>query len=319
MRRNPYPHEECHSTRRAGACVGVTKIWVRDQAIDWLKEEGKLGATELKKKLKESHKVDVTYRKVYLGKQLAIDTIYGLWGKRFDNLYRFKAQIEESSPGSFVVIDHHTIDNKTRFNRFFFAMKPCVDGFLRGCRPYLAVDNTFLNGKFKGQLCVACTVDGHNWMYPVAVGVIDSETNENWVWFMERLKEAIGTPVGLTFSTDCGQAVMNGVSEVFSEAKHRECMYHLVQNFKKRYSGEVFYKHLWQSAYSWNPYMFEKHYQAMAEYKPKAMKYLQETHKKLWTRSQFSTLSKVDYITNNLAEAFNNWASNKFINIYLLH
>jgi len=120
--------------------------------------------------------------------------------------------------------------------------------------------------------------------------VIDSETNENWVWFMQRLKEAIGSPVGLTFSTDCGQAVMNGVSEVFPEAEN-----------------------LWQSAYSWNPYMFEKHYQAMAEQKPEAMKYLQENHKKLWTRSQFSTLSKVDYITNNLAESFNNWVSNKFI------
>ena len=114
---------------------------------------------------------------------------------------------------------------------------------------------------------------------------------------MERLKEAIGTPVGLTFSTDCGQAVMNGVSEVFTQAEHRECMYHLVQNFKKRYNGEVFDKHLWQSAYFWNAYMFEKHYQAMAEFKPEAMKYLQKTHKKLWTRSQFSTLSKVDYIT----------------------
>ena len=110
----------------------------------------------------------------------------------------------------------------------FFALKPCVDGFLRGCRPYLAVDSIFLNGKFKGQLCGACAVDGHNWIYPVVVGVIDSETNEKWVWFMERLKEAIGTPVGLTFSTDCGQAVMNGVSEVFPQAKHRECMYHLV-------------------------------------------------------------------------------------------
>jgi hypothetical protein len=65
--------------------------------------------------------------------------------------------------------------------------------------------------------------------------------------------------------------------------------------------------------------MFEKHYQAMAEFKPEAMKYLQKTHKKLWTRSQFSTLSKVDYITNNLAEAFNNWVSNKYIDIFLLH
>ena len=65
-------------------------------------------------------------------------------------------------------------------------------------------------------------------MYPVAVGVIDSETNENWVWFMERLKEAIGTPEGLTFCIDCGHPIMNGVSEVLPNAEHRECMYHLV-------------------------------------------------------------------------------------------
>jgi hypothetical protein len=32
---------------------------------------------------------------------------------------------------------------------------------------------------------------------------------------MERLKEAIGNLVGLTFSTDCGQPVMHGVSKVF--------------------------------------------------------------------------------------------------------
>ena len=41
------------------------------------------------------------------------------------------------------------------------------------------------------------------------------------MWFMERLKEAIGTPEGLTFCIDCGHAVMNGVSEVFSNAEHR--------------------------------------------------------------------------------------------------
>ena len=52
--------------------------------------------------------------------------------------------------------------------------------------------------------------------------------------------------------------------------------------------------------------MFKKHYEAMVTAKPEAMKYLQENHKKLWTRSQYTTLSKVDYVTNNLAESFNN-------------
>jgi hypothetical protein len=79
-------------------------------------------------------------------------------------------------------------------------------------------------------------------------------------------------------------------------------MWHLVQNFKKQFSGKIFEDHLWASSYSWSPYIFEKHYQAMAEAKPEDMKYMQKTHKKLWTRSQFSTISKVDYVTNNLAK-----------------
>ena len=57
--------------------------------------------------------------------------------------------------------------------------------------------------------------------------------------------------------------------------------------------------------------MLEKHYQAMAEAKVEAMKYLQETHKKLWTRSQFGTVAKADYVTNNPVESFNNWIRGK--------
>lgn len=84
-----------------------------------------------------------------------------------------------------------------RFRRLFFALKPCIDGFLGGCRPYLAIDNTSLTGKFKGQLAAAVAVDGCNWFFPVVLGVIDSETKENWNWFMQRLRDAIGTPEGL--------------------------------------------------------------------------------------------------------------------------
>jgi len=45
--------------------------------LDWLKEDGNLGAKELRKKLKKNHKVDVAYKKVYQGKQLAIYKMYG--------------------------------------------------------------------------------------------------------------------------------------------------------------------------------------------------------------------------------------------------
>ena len=84
-------------------------------------------------------------------------------------------------------------------------------------------------------------------------------------------------------------------------------MLHLVTNFKKKYHGKVFDDHLWATTYSWNPYVFEKHWLVMEKEKPAATAYLRKCHSRLWTRSQFSTRSKVDYVTNNLAESFNNW------------
>jgi hypothetical protein len=79
--------------------------------------------------------------------KLADKQLFGSWDSSFDNLYRFKAEVERCNPRSFVVIDHYKIADQIRFNRFFFAMKPCIDGFLKGCRPYLAIDSTFLTEK----------------------------------------------------------------------------------------------------------------------------------------------------------------------------
>jgi hypothetical protein len=206
-----------------------------------------------------------------------------------------------------MVIDHHTIKDKIRFRRSFLALKPCIHGFLSGYRPYLTIDSIFLTGKFKGQLAIVVVVDGHNWMYPIAFGAMDFETNENWIWFMQRLREAIGSPIGLAICTDYGQAVMAGVKEVFPNVEHRECMFHLAQNFKKIWSGQVFANHLWAAAYAWHPHVFEKHWVTMEVTESADVDYLRKCHTRLWTRSQFSTHCKVDYVTNNLVESFNSW------------
>ena len=93
--------------------------------IDWLKEDATVGATKLQRRLKDEYKILIPYMRVWNGKNLALDKLYGSYNKSFDNLYRFKAQLDETCPGSFVVIDHHTINKKIRFNRFFSPKTMC--------------------------------------------------------------------------------------------------------------------------------------------------------------------------------------------------
>jgi len=94
-------------------------------------------------------------------------------------LFSFKAKLESKCPGSVVEVEYEEINGNHRFTRMFVALKPCIDGFLNGCRPYLGVDSTALTGKWKGQLAGAIEIDGHNWIFPVAHGVFGSETLEN--------------------------------------------------------------------------------------------------------------------------------------------
>jgi hypothetical protein len=99
------------------------------------------------------------------------------------------------------------------------------------------VGSTRLNGRWCGQLATACGVDGQNWMYPVAFGFFGTETQDNWTWFMENLRKAIGDPPLLVVSSDAWKGLANAVKVVFAHVEQRECFRHLMENYVKRFVG----------------------------------------------------------------------------------
>ncbi|KAK1599247.1 hypothetical protein QYE76_016771, partial [Lolium multiflorum] len=205
--------------------------WLADIILDWLRETPSLGPTALQKKMVEKFKMKVPYMRMFYAKEMALDKINGPWNESFQLLYTFKAEVEMASPGSVVAIDKHTVPYKLKsgkvmhkecFRRAFVCFKACWKGFLDGCRPYLAVDATALHGRFKGQLVVATAVDGHNWMFPVAYGVLEVESEESWTWFLQNLRDLIGHPPGLVIHTDACKGLESAVEAVFPGVEHRE-------------------------------------------------------------------------------------------------
>jgi hypothetical protein len=257
----------------------------------------------------------VPYIRVYYGKEIALDKIYGPWKDSFNLLYTFKAEEEKECPESVIEIDSHTVEYKVRgktmkkeyFRRVFVSFKTCWKGFLAGCRPYLAVDATALNARYRGQLVAAYAIDTHNWPFPVAYGVLETESIESWTWFLQNLWHVIRFFDGLAIHTDACKGLEIAVEDVFPRVEHRECMHYLTAHFKLLgFKGQLFDDNLWPASLTCSLKKHNYHLDQMHT-KPRVKTYIENHHKNVWARSKFNEACKVDYVNNNLAECFNSW------------
>ena len=305
IRVNQIPHEHTCITSSQNVSTMTSQAWVAEKIIPILAETPNTTAKKLRIDLQKKYPIKLNYTTVWKAKQRAMKELYGDWANTFRMLYSFKAEVEKRSPGSVVEIDTEVApDGKVFFSKFFMALKPCIDGFKAGCRPYLSIDSSFLTGKWNGQLAACNALDGHNWMFPVAIGMFQSESTASWTWFMMQLKRCIGPVTPLAIHTDACKGLENAVENVFPHAERRECFGHMWMNVIKSHTGEVFGR-LWPAARSYSKKTHDYHLGKIFAADPTFEQWLKEYHSLLWYRSGFNTAIKCDHINNNLAESFN--------------
>ncbi|XP_020104657.1 uncharacterized protein LOC109721429 [Ananas comosus] len=241
---------------------------------------------------------------------MALSKIHGHWEYSYQRIFDFKEEIVRRNPGSHVEVKLEVINGEYHFQRVFLAFGPCIQGFLNGCRPYIALDGCHLKGKHRGVLVSATSIDGNSSIFPVAFGVVESENSNSWEWFLHGLKTAIGDFEGLVFSSDRQKGLDEAVQVVYPRVEHRECMRHLYANFKKKFRGDCYRDSLWAAARAYTPNVYETSIAKVYEANPMAFEYLRQNHSYLWSRSKFGTIAKCDYLTNNIFESFNAWLSN---------
>ncbi|XP_026396102.1 uncharacterized protein LOC113290732 [Papaver somniferum] len=115
----------------------------------------------------------------------------------------------------------------------------------------LFIDCTFLTGKFKGGLMVACGKTGNQVslvdplicvvdliisvvdpikIYPVAFGIVPHENCACWEWFLTNLKGIISEDRPLTIISDHVAILLKHLPLVFPKAFHSFCLYHMKGN-----------------------------------------------------------------------------------------
>ena len=78
----------------------------------------------------------------------------------------------------------------------------------------VVVDGTSLKGKFGGCLLTASAQDGNFQVFPLAFAVVDSENDDAWEWFFQKLQNFVYDVLGLVFISDRHASIYSGLRKV---------------------------------------------------------------------------------------------------------
>ena len=91
----------------------------------------------------------------------------------------------------------------------------------------LFLDRAHLLGRYSGILLGAIGNDGNDGFCYLAFVIVDKETDENWMWFMSTLGDALYGEDNydkiITFISDTLKGFVNAIAKVFPSPPHSEC------------------------------------------------------------------------------------------------
>lgn len=152
----------------------------------------------------------------------------------YNQLTCYCEKIKESNPGSHVKLITG-VDKK--FEGLFISFIASINGFRKGCRPLLFLEETSLRSNYQEVLLTATAVDGDEGLFPLAFAIVDNQNDKKWNWFLEQLKSVLPTSGSITFVSDRERGLKETLVKVFPNSYHGYSMYHLLKSFKKSLKG----------------------------------------------------------------------------------
>uniref|UniRef100_A0A1J3HNP2 SWIM-type domain-containing protein n=1 Tax=Noccaea caerulescens TaxID=107243 RepID=A0A1J3HNP2_NOCCA len=304
-----------HTCERAVVKAGyrATKGWVGSIIKEKLKAFPDYKPKDIAEDIKREYGIQLNYSQAWRAKEIAREQLQGSYKEAYSQLPFFCEKIKETNPGSVATF---TTKEDSSFHRLFISFYASISGFTQGCRPLLFLDSAVLNSKYQGVMLVATAPDAEDGVFPVAFAVVDSETEENWVWFLENLKLALADPRRITFVADFQNGLKNALPLVFGdEHYHAYCLRHLAEklnmDLKAQFSHEArrfMLNDFYAAAYAARP---EAYYQSLENIKsisPDAYAWVIESEPHHWANALFEG-ERYNHMNSTFGLDFYSWVS----------
>ncbi|XP_020676180.1 uncharacterized protein LOC114578331 [Dendrobium catenatum] len=305
--RRVYGVHTCPGINRAGNKLATT-AWVANEIEDIVKRNPDIPPKDINNNLEKDYGLSLPYMKLWRSREHARDNIFGSIDENYKWVPKLHAELLNRNPGSHITYSYDKLDHS--FRRFYICFKVCEDGFLYGCRPLISLDACHLKSKHLGMLLSATSLDGNNGLFPLAFSVVETESKQTWLWFLQNLAESVGPHIEpLSFISDMEKGLGEAITEIYPAAEHRICIRHLWKNLKKNFhckEGHKIQNLVWAAAEAYTSTEYNDKLAELSVLSPTIYVYLTTLPYK-WSRSQFILGIYHATNTSNSAESFNAW------------
>ncbi|XP_058758242.1 uncharacterized protein LOC131631465 [Vicia villosa] len=241
---------DTHTCARVLNNRSANSRWVAKHVVKKMQSSENVRIRDIMQDVRQKFSVGITVARAWKAKLMAKKIVEGDADMQYAALWRYASELKRVNSGNTVKInvERPSPTIQPRFGSFYFSFDGCNKGFINGCRPFIGVDGCHLKTKYCGQLLIAVGRDPNDQYFPLAFGVVETETKESWRWFIQLLMEDIGHDKRIVFISDQQKGLVAVFDEMFERIEHRFCLRHLYANFKKKFGGGTLIRDLMMGA-----------------------------------------------------------------------
>jgi hypothetical protein len=279
--------EGVHNHHHQQASVG----WVARSVEARIRDNPQYKPKEILQDIRDQHGVAVSYMQAWRGKERSMAALHGTFEEGYRLLPAYCEQMRKTNPGSIATVVATGQENC--FQRLFISYRASIYGFINACRPLLELDRAHLKGKYLGTLLCAAAVDADDALFPLAIAIVDVESDESWMWFMSELRKLLGV------NTDN----MPRLTSAF----HGFCLRYVSENFRDTFKNTKLVNIFWNAVYALTAVEFESKIAEMVEVSQDVIPWFQHFPPQLWAVAYFEGV-RYGHFTLGVTELLYNWA-----------
>ena len=168
----------------------------------------------IRKILLDDFHVNVSYWKSWRGREVRMELALGSMAGSYALMPAYLGLLQTTNPGSICCLHKEENSDGSMMSKYaFIAFGASIKGY-RYMRKVVVIDGTRLKGRYGGCLLSACCQDGNFQIFPLAFGIVDSENEDAWEWFLSQLKTFVEDAHHLVFVSDRHGSIYNPIGKV---------------------------------------------------------------------------------------------------------